>query len=207
MDLCRGPVGTTGNIEVKAQNSNDPVDFPLSHSPTTAKQALLLPKDTSGKSKRKLDMSTSGSGSAFLTPLSVSMSSSGDHLSSGKGEKSSTTSITPRPAIGATAASSGEYGKVMSLDVGETSTVQGGGGAGVHNDVGANEEDEVSVKATWTRETIDSVESRGVDGNQPHLLSRADWSTSLLTVLSRARELGHSIGMDAADIAQLEPRL
>jgi len=64
-------------------------------------------------------------------------------------------------------------------------------------------EDEVSVKVMWTRETIDSVEPRGADGNQPHLLSRADWTTSLLTVLSRARELGHSIGVEAADIAQL----
>jgi len=113
-------VGTTGSIEFKAQSSNDPVEFPVLHSPTTAKQTLLLPKDTSGKSKRKLDMSPSGSGSASLTLLSVSMSSSGDHLSSGKGEKSSTTSITSRPAICTTAVGSGEYSKVMSLDVGGT---------------------------------------------------------------------------------------
>ena len=203
MDLCRGPVGTIGSIEFKAQSSNDPVEFPLSHSPTTAKQALLLPQDTSAKSKRKLDMSPHGSGSTSHTPLSVSMSSSGDHLSSGKGETSSTTNVTPRPVICVTGAGSGEYRAVTSLDVGGTSTVQGGGGVGVHNDVGDTKEDEDTVKATWTRETIDSVEPRGADGNQPHLLSRADWSTSLLTVLSRARELGHSIGMDAADIAQL----
>jgi len=93
------------------------------------------------------------------------MGSSGDHLSSGKGEKSSTTSITPRPVICATAAGSGEYSKVTSLDVGGTSTVQGGGGVGVHNDVGDTEEDEESVKATWTCETIDLVELRGADGN------------------------------------------
>ena len=203
MDLCRGPVGTIGSIEFKAQSSNDPVEFPLSHSPTTAKQALLLPQDTSAKSKRKLDMSPHGSGSTSHTPLSVSMSSSGDHLSSGKGETSSTTNVTPRPVICVAGAGSGEYRAVTSLDVGGTSTVQGGGGVGVHNDVGDTKEDEDTVKATWTRETIDSVEPRGADGNQPHLLSRADWSTSLLTVLSRARELGHSIGMDAADIAQL----
>jgi len=67
MDLCRGPVGPTGSIEFKAQSSNDPVEFPLSHSQTTAKQALLLPTDTSGKSKRKLDMSPSGSGSTSLS--------------------------------------------------------------------------------------------------------------------------------------------
>jgi len=131
------------------------------------------------------------------------MSSSGDHLSSGKGETSSTTSITPRPVICVTGEGSGEYSKVTSLDVGGTSTVQGGGGVGVHNEVGDTKEDEETVEAMWTRETIDSVEPRGADDNQPHLLSRADWSTSLLTVLSRACDLGHSIGMDAADIAQL----
>jgi len=112
-------------------------------------------------------------------------------------------SSTPCPATSVTAAGSGEYGKVMGLDASGARTVQGGGGAVVHNNVGANEEDEGPAKATWTRKTIDSVEVREADGNQPHLLSRADWSTSLLTVLSRARELGHSIGMEAADIAQL----
>ena len=148
MDLCRGPVGTTGSIEFKAQSSNDLVEFPLSHSPTTTRPALLLPEDTSGKSKRKLDMSPHGSGSTSLTPLSVSMSSSGDHLSSGKGETSSTTSITPRPVICVTGAGSGEYSKVTSLDVGGTSTIQGGGGVGVHNDVGDAKEEEGTVEAT-----------------------------------------------------------
>jgi len=72
MDLCRGPVGTTGNIESKAQSSNDPVEFPFSHSPTTTKTALLLPKDTSGQSKRKLDMSPHGSGFLHLLHLFLS---------------------------------------------------------------------------------------------------------------------------------------
>jgi len=109
IDLCRGPVGTTGSIKFKSQSSNEPMELPVSHSPTTAKEPLLLPHDSSGKSKRKLDMSTNGSGSGSLTPLSVSMSSSGDHLTTEKEEKSSTTSITPRPSTCATAAGSGEY--------------------------------------------------------------------------------------------------
>ena len=57
-----------------------------------------------------------------------------------------------------------------------------------------------------TRETIDAVEPTGADGNQPHLLSTEASSTSLLAVLSRARDLGLSIGMDAADIDRLQPR-
>jgi len=113
MDLCRGPVGTTGTIEFKAQSSNDPVEFPLSHSPTTTKLALLLPKDTSGKSKRKLDMSPHGVGTTSFTPLSVSMSSSsGDYLSSGKGDMTSSTIITPHPMNCATGEGNGEYSKV-----------------------------------------------------------------------------------------------
>jgi len=42
MDLCRGIVETTGSIEFKAQSSNEPVQFPLSHSPTTRKHFTYL---------------------------------------------------------------------------------------------------------------------------------------------------------------------
>ena len=72
--------------------------------------------------------------------------------------------------------------------MGATSTVQVGGGVGVHNEVGETKEDEETMEAMWTRGTIDPVEPTGADGNQPHLLPRAVSSTSLLAVLSRAHD-------------------
>jgi len=196
-------VGTTGSIEFKAQSSNESVQFPLSHSPTTRKEASHLTKGSSGKGKRKLEMNTSGAGSGFLTPHSVSMSSSDDLLTTKIEEKSSTTIFTPYSATVSASAGTGEDGEVVDLDARGASTAQGGGGTVDYHNVGTTEEDEVHVKARWTRETIDSLEPRKEDGSQPHLLPRADWSTSLLTVLARARELEHMIGMEAADIAQL----
>jgi len=121
MDLCRGPMGTTGSVEFKSQHSNESVQFPLSHSPTTRKEALHLTKDGSGKSKRKLEMNTSGSGSGFLTPHSVSMSSSGDFLTTKVEVKSSTTIIKPCSAAGSAAAGSGKCGEAVGLDAGGVS--------------------------------------------------------------------------------------
>jgi len=152
-------------------------------------------------------MNPHGVGSTSLTPLSVSMSSSsGDHLNSGKSDMSSATIITPRPINCATGEGSVEYSKVTSLHVGGTSTVQVGGGGGGHNEVGDTKEDE-ETRAMWTRETFDPVEPKGAVGNQPHLMSREPSSSSLLAVLSRARDLGLSIGMDATDSAQVETQI
>jgi len=172
----------------------------------TRKEAPHLTKDGRGKGKRKLEINTVGSGITFLTPHSFSMSSNVDPLTTKEEETSSMTIVKPRSVAGSATAGRGLSGEVVGVDAGGVSTAQGGEGTVAYRDAVATEVQEAYVMAPWTRETIDSLGGRTEDGKQSHLLARADWSTSLLTVLARARELGRMLGLDPADIAQCETK-
>jgi len=210
MDLCRGPVGTTGNIEFKAQRSNESVVCPLSHSPTQRKAAPDLTKEGGSKGKRKLEMSPAGWDVALLTSPSVSVrsqdaspSAAGDNADE---ELASKMIVEPEPTV--TSIGKDLVVKVLGLHAeGGPNAGDEGGGSAVYGNADAAGGKAQFVTASGTQETIDGLDPRTEDAGQPHLNSRATSATSLLTVISRARDLVHALQMEAADIAQLAAQL
>lgn len=205
MDLCWGPVGTTGSIEFKAQRGNESVPFPLSNSPTQSKAAPDLTKDGGSKGKRKLEMSPVGWDVALLTSPSVSVHcqdasppAAGDNADE---ELASKMIVQPEPTV--TSIGKDLVVKVLGLHAGGGPNAgDEGGGSAVYGNEDAAGGKEQFVTASGTHETIDGLDPRTEDGGQPHLNSRSTSATSLLTVISRACDLGHALQMEAADIAQ-----
>lgn len=62
---------------------------------------------------------------------------------------------------------------------------------------------ELSDTATWTGQIFDGQAPCPQDGQYPHLLGLAAWSTTKLTALSRVRDLGLRLGIPGPDVAQL----